>query len=236
MATRYTYSQLEGLWIQAGGSKTQAPVMAAIAEAESGGNPNATGGVGEKGLWQINPRVWGSLATYDPLGNARAAVTVRNRQGLSAWSTYNSGAYKAFLNSSTTPTGGGTGQAPGTTTAAGRGSGVPPPTPGELAAAGVAGDVTAALGQITTLSDCAWSLDWLKGSGFFGGLISDVVGAGTVCLIHKSQVRAVLSAGILIAGGVTLLVGLGYLLNSTTGIISSVAGIAKKAATIAAVA
>jgi len=236
MATRYTYSQLEGLWIQAGGSKTQAPVMAAIAEAESGGNPNATGGVGEKGLWQINPHTWGSLATYDPLGNARAAVTVRNSQGLSAWSTYNSGAYKAFLNSSTSPSVGGSGQAPGTTTAGGRGSGASPPTPAELAGVAAAGEVTAALGQITTLSDCAWSLDWLKGSGFFGGLISDVVGAGTVCLIHKSQVRALLSAGILVAGGITLLVGLGYLLNSTTGIISTAVGIAKKAAEVAAVA
>jgi hypothetical protein len=101
--THYSYAQLEGLWIQAGGSPSMAPLMAAIAEAESGGESTATGGVGEKGLWQINPAAWGSLATYDPLGNARAAVHVLQAQGLGAWSTYTSGAYKAFINGSTTP-------------------------------------------------------------------------------------------------------------------------------------
>lgn len=99
----YSYAQLEGLWINAGGTPAMAPIMAAIAEAESRGNPNATGGVGEKGLWQINPNAWGSLATYDPAGNAAAAVHVLAVQGLTAWSTYTSGAYRAFLSNSTTP-------------------------------------------------------------------------------------------------------------------------------------
>ena len=35
--THYSYAELEGLWINAGGSKTYAPLMAAIADAESGG-------------------------------------------------------------------------------------------------------------------------------------------------------------------------------------------------------
>ena len=127
----YTFAQLEGLWKQAGGSAALEPIMAAIALAESHpqGDPthadsNATGGVGEKGLWQINPHAWGNLATYDPAGNARAAVHVESVQGLSAWSTFNNGAYKHFLGSAKAvipPSG--TGQAPGTTTAAGRGSG-----------------------------------------------------------------------------------------------------------------
>lgn len=120
----YSFAQLEGLWIQAGGSRALAPVMAAIALAESRGNPDATGkAAGEKGLWQINPKVWGSLATYDPLGNARAAVHVEASQGLSAWTTYTSGAYRKYLGSAApqnAPTG--TGQASGTTTAGGRGS------------------------------------------------------------------------------------------------------------------
>ena len=37
----YTYGQLETLWTNAGGSKALAPLMAAIALAESGGNPGA---------------------------------------------------------------------------------------------------------------------------------------------------------------------------------------------------
>jgi len=37
----YSFSQLESLWTGAGGSTTLAPVMAAIAMAESGGNAAA---------------------------------------------------------------------------------------------------------------------------------------------------------------------------------------------------
>jgi hypothetical protein len=118
----YSYAQLEQLWINAGGSPSLAPLMAAIAEAESSGNPNATGGVGEKGLWQINPAAWGSLATYDPVGNARAAVHVYQSQGLGAWSTYTSGAYKAFINGATTPNPNGVPTAPGSGSGGGGGN------------------------------------------------------------------------------------------------------------------
>jgi hypothetical protein len=97
-----------------------APLMAAIAEAESSGNSNATGGVGEKGLWQINPAAWGNLATYDPLGNARAAVHVLQVQGLGAWSTYNHGDYRRYLQGNVPP---GTGTLPGGGSGSGGGSG-----------------------------------------------------------------------------------------------------------------
>ena len=66
---------------------------ASIAMAESGGNQFATGTVGERGYWQINP-VNGSLSTYDPYGNARAAVIMSgNGSNWSPWTTYTSGAY-----------------------------------------------------------------------------------------------------------------------------------------------
>ncbi len=39
--THYDYAQLEGLWEDAGGSKALAPIMAAIAMAESGGDSGA---------------------------------------------------------------------------------------------------------------------------------------------------------------------------------------------------
>jgi hypothetical protein len=120
----YTYAQLEQLWIDAGGSAAAAPIMAAIAMAESGGNPNATdydsNGTVDRGLWQINS-IWGSLSTFDPTANAQSAVQVYNQQGITAWATYNSGAYKQFLSggSVTTP------NTPGATTTDASTSGTP---------------------------------------------------------------------------------------------------------------
>lgn len=87
----YTYGELEQLWIQAGGNPAAAPIAAAIAEAESGGNPNAapvnTNGSTDRGLWQINS-VHGSQSTFDPLGNAMAAVQIsQNGATWAPWCT-----------------------------------------------------------------------------------------------------------------------------------------------------
>lgn len=80
-STVYSYSQLMQLWEQAGGSKLNAAMAAAIAMAESGGNPNATNNNGngsiDRGLWQVNS-VHGSQSTYDPVANARAAIEISN--------------------------------------------------------------------------------------------------------------------------------------------------------------
>lgn len=84
-----SYSGLEGLWEAAGGPSWAAPTAACIAERESGGQQYATGPVGERGYWQINPWSWPpSMATYDPYGNARAAVVISDygRSWL-AWTT-----------------------------------------------------------------------------------------------------------------------------------------------------
>jgi LysM repeat protein len=86
-------SGLEELWEEAGGAHSAAFTAAEIAMAESGGNQYATGTVGERGYWQINP-VHGSLSTYDPLGNAKAAVILSDDgTNWSPWTTYTSGAY-----------------------------------------------------------------------------------------------------------------------------------------------
>lgn len=85
----YSYTGLEVLWEAAGGASWAAPHAACIAEHESSGVSWATGPVGERGLWQINPAAWPpSLATYDPLGNARAAVLIsHDGSNWSAWAT-----------------------------------------------------------------------------------------------------------------------------------------------------
>jgi hypothetical protein len=85
---------LEELWEQAGGSDGQAVMAASIAMAESSGQQFATGGVGERGYWQINPD-HGSLSTYDPLGNAKAAVIISDDgNNWTPWTTFTSGAYR----------------------------------------------------------------------------------------------------------------------------------------------
>jgi hypothetical protein len=87
---------LEKLWVAAGGPAGLAHLMAAIAMAESGGNPAARNASGASGLWQIlglpfpgNP--------FDPLTNARMAVAKWRTQGLGAWVTFTSGAYRQFM-------------------------------------------------------------------------------------------------------------------------------------------
>jgi LysM repeat protein len=86
-------SQLEELWEAAGGSQGEAFTAAEIAMAESGGNQYATGTVGERGYWQINPD-HGSLSTYDPMGNAKSAVIISaDGTDWTPWTTYTSGLY-----------------------------------------------------------------------------------------------------------------------------------------------
>ena len=104
-----TFAQLEALAIGAGFNATLAPTMAAIALAESGGdpsalNPNDNGGTQSSyGLWQISTGThyppdpnW-----YVPETNAALAYGKYQSQGLQAWGTYTSGAYRAFLESNT---------------------------------------------------------------------------------------------------------------------------------------
>lgn len=98
---QFSYAQLEYLWETAGGNPQVSPIAAAIAMAESEGNSGATdcdsNGSVDRGLWQINS-VHGSLSTYDPMSNARAAVSISNNgTNWGAWTTYSSGRYRQFL-------------------------------------------------------------------------------------------------------------------------------------------
>lgn len=104
--TTYSYGQLEQLWVNAGGDQALAPVMAAIAMAESGGNDTAYNSSGATGLWQILGAVNSSdqSSLTNPQTNAREAVLKYQTQGLGAWVTYTSGAYKQFLQGNVQPT------------------------------------------------------------------------------------------------------------------------------------
>ncbi len=121
-----THSQLESLWVLAGGTEATADTAAAIAQAESGGNPAAIlntaypnlpgyrppskGALPEYsvGLWQINTVAHPGYSVADlltPLGNAKAAVAISGGgASFSAWSTYQSGAYKTYLTGVPAPT------------------------------------------------------------------------------------------------------------------------------------
>jgi lysozyme-like protein len=101
----YTAMQLQQLWLRAGGSVATAPMAAAIALAESGGDPNAinhnTNGSIDRGLWQINS-VHGAQSTLDPAANAQAAVAIsQGGKNWQPWTTYITGAYKKFLGEAT---------------------------------------------------------------------------------------------------------------------------------------
>ncbi|HEX6452129.1 MAG TPA: LysM peptidoglycan-binding domain-containing protein [Trebonia sp.] len=86
-------SGLERLWEDAGGNPADAVIAASIAMAESGGNQYALSPTDDYGYWQINASN-GPLATFNPYGNARAAITLSdNGTNWSPWTTYTSGAY-----------------------------------------------------------------------------------------------------------------------------------------------
>lgn len=97
-----SYSQIRQLWLQAGGNKAWSYVMAAVAMAESGGNPHAyhlnQNNSVDYGLWQINSiHGYDPQKLYDPAYNAHAAKSVFNSSGPSAWTTYKNGDYLKYM-------------------------------------------------------------------------------------------------------------------------------------------
>jgi Lysozyme like domain len=108
---RFSFSQLVNLAQSAGFNASDAITAAAIAIAESGGNPSAYNpeiaasapcGLGSYGLWQIylnaHPEFTGQNL-YDPSINAQAAFSVWKGAGnsFSPWSTFKSGVYSTYL-------------------------------------------------------------------------------------------------------------------------------------------
>lgn len=101
---------------QAGFKESEIPTMVAIGMGESGLRPDAhnpTYPDDSYGLFQINMLdepgyklgeerrarygLQSNEQLKDPLTNAKAALDIRNRQGLGAWSVYSEGIYKKHL-------------------------------------------------------------------------------------------------------------------------------------------
>jgi LysM repeat protein len=88
-------SGLEALWEAAGGSHAEAFMAAEIAVAESGGNEYALSPTNDYGYWQINGSHGPAEATFNPIGNARAAIAISgNGSDWNPWTTYVTGAYQ----------------------------------------------------------------------------------------------------------------------------------------------
>ena len=103
----YNKAQLEQLWTSQGGNPAAAGIAAAIALAESGGNPDDNYAPGpqedSRGLWQINvaptanPQ-YGKLNLYDPTQNVKIAIAMsQNGRNWRPWTTFTSGDYRKFL-------------------------------------------------------------------------------------------------------------------------------------------
>jgi hypothetical protein len=108
-----TKEQLETLAKNAGFTGEDIKIAAAVALAESGGNPsahNAKPPDDSYGLWQINMLgamgpdrrkrfgITDNKQLFDPATNAKAAKIIFDQQGWQrGWTTYSRGTYKKFL-------------------------------------------------------------------------------------------------------------------------------------------
>jgi LysM repeat protein len=88
-------SGLEALWEAAGGSHAEAFMAAEIAMAESGGRQYALSPTNDYGYWQINGSHGPAEATFNAIGNAKAAIAISsNGSNWNPWTTYVTGAYR----------------------------------------------------------------------------------------------------------------------------------------------
>jgi Lysozyme like domain len=100
-AQHFSQSQLQQIWIAAGGNPANSLIASAIAEAESSGYSgivdNDANGTTDRGLWQINS-THGSQSTFNVIQNARAAIALSNNGvDWDPWSTYTSGDYEEYM-------------------------------------------------------------------------------------------------------------------------------------------
>jgi len=87
---KYSLADMTKMAEKAGFKGDDAAHIAAIAAAESNGNPDAVGKAGEVGLTQVNPHAWSAedvAKAKTPQGAFDVAFKIKNTQGWGAWST-----------------------------------------------------------------------------------------------------------------------------------------------------
>lgn len=193
--TLYSYAQLMGLWINNGGPAPVAPVAAAVAMAESGGcstalNPVDNGGKQSSyGLWQISNGTHTPPASNWSDGNVNAQLAVAKYKGagnsFSPWGTYDSGAYTPYLSPGTTPD----------TNVPGAGT-----TPANA-------NANAALAAAASSPDCLLGFGGVPGTSWWNDLFGSGGNVGSFCIISKSNARAVMGAGLIVAGAIPAMLG-----------------------------
>jgi hypothetical protein len=97
---KYGKSELEALWVKAGGPKTEAKMAAAIALAESNGVPNAKNPEGPEhaeGLWQIKGQDVAGNPFNPEVSAANAVAKWKAAGGFTPWTTFTEGTYKQYL-------------------------------------------------------------------------------------------------------------------------------------------
>lgn len=179
-----TYAQMEGYALKAGWTPAEAPVVAAIGEAESGGNTDAVnptdnhGRQSSYGWLQISNGThtppspnWADPATNAALGRQKF---VDAGHSFSPWGTYDSGAYRAYLSGSTTPD----------TNVKGN--------PNALTA-----ETTAAIS-----ADCLLGISGVPGTSWINDLFGSGGNVGQMCFVTRSNARGYIGALILAAGTV----------------------------------
>lgn len=205
--TTLSYAQLKGAWLQnaTGKYKTNAwaTLMAAIAEAESGGNTTATNPADNNGtqtswgLFQISNGTHAQVSPdwTNPAEQVRLAMGKLNSQGLAAWGTYNSGAYKGFLSGKTAADVSG------------------------LSAGGSGGSDAAATAQLTAATNLQADCLWPAGARLGLPLGQSV---SIPCLLTRSEARAVAAVGIMTVGAIIMGAGLAWIVKSAAiGAVSS---------------
>jgi hypothetical protein len=211
----YNLSQLETIWQQAAAgtkyaSKAWGLLMGAIALAESSGRPDAVnpndnnGTQSSYGLWQISNGTHNPPSTNwaDPITNAHLAIGKLNSQGLGAWGTYTSGAYRKYLSGTgvstgTLPT---TGGQPASAETASLDFANPLSAVGSLTSIAKSfGDIASLFNTIT--HDIEWFFvpsHWIRVGAFFFGVGALV--PGTYALIQAGSGKR---------GDITLAMGVG---------------------------
>jgi hypothetical protein len=103
--TVYKPSEINTALVNAGVPPHVAPTLTAVSGAESGFgrstiSPPNKDGSRDHGVFQVNDKAWPqfkNVAAQPLQTQAAIAAHIYNTQGLKAWSTYNNGAYKKYL-------------------------------------------------------------------------------------------------------------------------------------------